>query len=86
MRIVLSVTKANPELFEALESVPPRLRAERLRILATIGLMASKGVGLTIDGKQANRKSDKPIADEIDSEAGKNASQAIKTAKKLTGL
>jgi hypothetical protein len=37
MRIVVSVTEANPELIKLLNAVPPRQRAERLRVLASVG-------------------------------------------------
>ena len=43
IRIVLTVTQASPELFAALKDVPARLRAERVRTLATLGLAAVCG-------------------------------------------
>lgn len=43
LRVVLNVTKASPELLAAIEGVPPRLRAERIRALATLGLIAVSG-------------------------------------------
>lgn len=43
IRIVLAVTEASPELYAALEKVPARLRAERVRALATIGLLIAAG-------------------------------------------
>lgn len=43
IRIVLTVTQASPELFAALQEVPARLRAERVRTLATLGLAAVCG-------------------------------------------
>lgn len=48
IRIVLTVTPANPELFADLGKVPARLRAERVRTLATLGLAAmSGGIAIT---------------------------------------
>lgn len=48
IRIVLTVTQASPELFAALQEVPARLRAERVRTLATLGLAAmSGGIAIT---------------------------------------
>lgn len=38
IRVVLVVTSANPELLDDLDKVPPRLRAERVRTLATLGI------------------------------------------------
>ncbi|GLW61515.1 hypothetical protein Hthe01_18640 [Hydrogenophilus thermoluteolus] len=43
IRIVLTVTEANPELYAALKEVPSRLRAERVRTLATLGLATIAG-------------------------------------------
>jgi hypothetical protein len=48
IRVVLTTTPANPELFADLSEVPARLRAERVRTLATLGLVAlSGGIALT---------------------------------------
>lgn len=38
LRIIMTVTQANPELLAELSAIPERLRAERVRMLATIGL------------------------------------------------
>lgn len=43
IRIVLTVTQASPELYAALQAVPARLRAERVRTLATLGLVIASG-------------------------------------------
>ena len=47
LRVVLTVTPANPELFADISDVPARLRAERVRTLATLGLVALSGGAIT---------------------------------------
>ncbi len=42
LKVTVVIDPAFAELTEALDKVPPRLRAERLRMLATMGVMASK--------------------------------------------
>lgn len=44
IRIVVAVNQASPELLAELGRVPARLRAERMRMLATLGLAAAGGV------------------------------------------
>lgn len=40
IRVVLTITEeGSPELFAALAPVPPRLRAERVRAIATVGIV-----------------------------------------------
>lgn len=43
IRILLTVTEGCPELYAALSNVPSRLRAERVRLLATMGVAAMSG-------------------------------------------
>lgn len=43
MRIVVGVEHAHQELAIHLLEIPPRQRAERLRVLATIGLLLARG-------------------------------------------
>jgi hypothetical protein len=43
IRILLTVTEGCPELYAALSKVPSRLRAERVRVLATIGVATMNG-------------------------------------------
>ena len=38
IRVVLTVTPSSPELYAALKDIPTRMRAERVRTLATLGL------------------------------------------------
>lgn len=40
IRVVLTVTPSSPELYAALKDIPARMRAERVRTLATLGLAA----------------------------------------------
>jgi hypothetical protein len=48
IRVVLTITPAQREVFNDLQDVPARLRAERLRTLATLGLATiGGGLGLT---------------------------------------
>jgi len=43
MRVVLGIDRSCPELCGHLAEIPPRQRAERLRALATIGLLVASG-------------------------------------------
>ena len=43
IRILLTVTEGCPELYAALSKVPSRLRAERVRLLATMGVATMSG-------------------------------------------
>lgn len=43
MRIVVGIEQAHPELALHLLEITPRQRAERLRVLATIGLLLARG-------------------------------------------
>ncbi len=70
MRVVAYITKGYRELIEELEQVPAKQRAERLRLLASIGLLTIRrayGV-LGSDVPQLEREmtsnlSDRPPAD-----------------------
>lgn len=80
IRILLSVTEGSPELFADLLSVPSRLRAERVRALATIGVAAVSGGMNTSDQGGSAQVRRSSTADD-DSSLGKV--QAI--AKRLGG-
>ena len=62
MRVIVSITAGCPELAAHLETQPPRARAERLRLLATLGLTALCG-GLAA-GQMADSTVDKPASDQ----------------------
>ena len=77
IRIVLTVTQASPELFAALKDVPARLRAERVRTLATLGIAAISG---GISGKPAI---DQPTQTEVAQQDAQASSRALRFAKSL---
>jgi len=56
IRILLSVTEGSPELYATLISVPSRLRAERVRALATIGVAAMSGGMPTSDQDSSSHR------------------------------
>ncbi len=43
LRIVVILNEANPELLEELSRISPRARAERVRVLANMGLSLTRG-------------------------------------------
>lgn len=75
LRIVVVVSQAHPELARDLESISPRLRAERLRMLATIGLNAIVSGGRVPDkatgGGDAESAEKSRVAGKIAREFGK---------------
>ncbi len=80
IRILLSVTEGSPELYADLISVPSRLRAERVRALATIGIAAVSGSMNAIDQGSSAKRLQSSIPD-TESSLGK--AQAM--AKRLGG-
>lgn len=78
IRVVLTVTSANPELFADLGRVPARLRAERIRTLATLGLAAISG-GIVIT------KPPMPDSLESDQQGNEKPARALNFAKSLGG-
>lgn len=53
VEFAIIVNAANPRLYEALSSISPRLRAERLRVLSTLGLYVETGrVGVQSAGSR----------------------------------
>ena len=63
MRVIVSITAGCPELAAHLETQPPRACAERLRLLATLGLTALRG-GLAASQMAADSTVDKPASDQ----------------------
>jgi hypothetical protein len=83
IRILLTVTEGCPELYTALSKVPSRLRAERVRVLATIGVAAMSGWPASPDHAKAEAdvKDDRAVS--VGSELSLAKVQAI--AKRLGG-
>lgn len=78
IRIVLTVTQASPELYAALQQVPARLRAERVRALATLGLVVASGGAVGI----------KPVSPSAATDSGHASGtqdKALDVAKTLGG-
>ena len=80
IRILLSVTVGSPELYADLISVPSRLRAERVRALATIGVAAVTGGLITPDHGGSAQRAQPSIPD---ANSSMDKVQAI--AKRLGG-
>ncbi len=70
IRILLSVTEGSPELYTDLIGVPSRLRAERVRALATIGIAAVSG-SLNSSNKGSSTKRVQPSIPDAESSLGK---------------
>ena len=83
IRILLTVTEGCPELFATLSTVPSRMRAERVRVLATMGVAAMSGGRTSPDHAAAavDIKDAAPVIAGSESSMGKV--QAI--AKRLGG-
>ena len=83
LRIVVTVSDGNPELYASLEGIPARLRAERVRALATIGVAVAVG-GVVItprtpDDQTKTAAEAKPVQDVTTASLDK----AIRTAGRL---
>lgn len=83
IRILLSVTEGSPELYAALTTIPPRLRAERVRALATIGVAAITGGKSSFDQTAPEKSGETPQPSNQDSHSSLGKAQAI--AKRLGG-
>jgi hypothetical protein len=84
LRIVLTVSEVSPELYAALEPVPARLRAERVRTLATIGLAAIGG-GQPLINKPA-MEAEAASTNRKEALAPSLPEKALGAARKLGGL
>ena len=80
IRILLSVTEGSPELYADLISVPSRLRAERVRALATIGIAAVSCVPTTAKVAQKSVSAVAPGVIILPHALGANISGVITTA------
>ncbi len=83
IRILLSVTEGSPELYAALTTIPPRLRAERVRALATIGVAAMAGGKSSLDQTAHEKSGNGPQPSNQESNLSLGKAQAI--AKRLGG-
>ena len=83
IRILLTVTEGCPELYAALSNVPSRLRAERVRVLATIGVAAMSGGLASPDHAAAAVDINDVLAVSTGSESSLGKAQVI--AKRLGG-
>ncbi|KAF0162621.1 MAG: hypothetical protein FD157_3852 [Rhodocyclaceae bacterium] len=83
IRILLTVTEGCPELYAALSNIPSRLRAERVRVLATIGVAAMSGGLASPDHAASAVDTNDVLAVSIGSESSLGKAQAI--AKRLGG-
>lgn len=64
IRIVVTLTEANPELVSEFRDMPVRARAERMRVLATLGLRESR----THDARPTGRESGGRAEDAVQTE------------------
>lgn len=83
IRILLTVTEGCPELYAALSKVQPRLRAERVRMLATIGVAAMSRGLVSPDHAAAVVDINDVLAVSTGSESSLGKAQAI--ARRLGG-
>ncbi len=79
IRVVVVVTQGNPELLAELEKMPARLRAERIRTLATIGLTVVPG------GTSGTNKPPTPKDSKVDQQKNSLPDRATSFAKTLGG-
>lgn len=66
IRVVMVVTEANPELLADLAKVPARLRAERIRTLATVGIAAMSGSACITRSLASGEPKENPRVDRQD--------------------
>lgn len=81
-RVIMTVTESvSPELFAALHEVPARLRAERVRMLATLGVVA--GTAFAARAIELHKPSSQPDPHET---GAKKQDRAIGIARGIGGL
>lgn len=72
--------KVSPELYAALMAVPSRLRAERVRTLAAIGLTALSGTGVQLKAMTSGSEHSSQ-----EKSASSGSARAVSFAKSLAG-
>ncbi len=93
-RVIVMLNEATPELMAEIENMPPRLRAERMRVLATLGLQIARaprasfvqaGVGDQTTGQSAANGSD-PVAAAAIGAIQESESKIRPPSKRLSSL
>lgn len=77
IRIVVLLNEANPELLKEFAGISPRARAERMRILATVGLSVGK-YGLPAIGASTPAGYVQPAGDSGKRKSSKRAAEPAK--------
>jgi len=91
IRIVVAVSRAQPELFADLAALSTRGRAERVRTLATLGVLAAKGTVIAEERHPVERQVERCVEREEPEQKPSNeehihASMARKFAKNMEGI
>lgn len=90
-RVQASINSAYPDLYDELAKMPTSTRADRMRFLASIGLMAMSG-RLSLmghSGAEAANVRKEPVSDDgarHEPEADRTAQLAMQTGNLLSGL
>lgn len=64
IRIVITLTEANPELVSEFRDMPVRARAERMRVLATLGLRESRAHDSRSTGRESGGRAEDAVQTE----------------------
>jgi len=82
IKLVIS-SESNPELFEEINRLPPRNRAERIRTLATIGLLKFSNDPNYPNSQPEDQIQTKEKKEESEDELIRRKKHAMMVAKKL---
>ena len=83
-RVIVMLNEATPELMAEIENMPPRLRAERMRVLATLGLQIARGPGASyMQAGVATKNTGQPIANGSDPVAAAAIGAAQESESKI---